>query len=99
MCWACRGFLGLMNVDIVTDQTQEIALMQRVVAAYPGDASALVPDPSMVHGMEGMNHGGHAMPVATAAAEPSPVTPSPVRARPRRAVPAAATRADAGGHA
>jgi uncharacterized protein (DUF305 family) len=64
---ARNGFLGLMNVDIVTDQSQEIALMRRVVAAYPGDADAVVVDPSMIHGMEGMahgvqgvGHGGHA---------------------------------------
>ena len=56
---ARNGYLGLMNVDIVTDQTQEIALMRRVIAAYPGDADAVRVDPSMVHGMEGMKHGGH----------------------------------------
>jgi uncharacterized protein (DUF305 family) len=87
---AKNGFLGLMNVDIVTDQTQEIALMERVVAAYPGDAAALVPDASMVHGMEGMSHAGHAMPVAAPVAEPSPAAPSPVSARPRRPASAAA---------
>ncbi|GAA0599138.1 hypothetical protein GCM10009416_41620 [Craurococcus roseus] len=65
---ARNGYLGLMNVDIVTDQTQEIALMRRVVAAYPGDANLVRVDPSMVHGMEGMKHGGHA---ATAAAPPA----------------------------
>lgn len=78
---AKNGFLGLMNVDIVTDQTQEIALMRRVVAAYPGDAGAIVPDASMIHGMEGMqhgSHGAHAMPAATpvAAQEPAPARPS-----------------------
>jgi uncharacterized protein (DUF305 family) len=56
---ARNGFLGLMNVDITTDQTQEIALMRRVIAAYPGDAASVRVDPSMVHGMEGMKHGGH----------------------------------------
>lgn len=56
---ARNGYLGLMNVDITTDQTQEIALMRRVIAAYPGDASLVRVDPSMVHGMEGMRHGGH----------------------------------------
>ncbi|GAA0592401.1 hypothetical protein GCM10009416_33470 [Craurococcus roseus] len=66
---ARNGYLGLMNVDIVTDQTQEIALMRRVIAAYPGDADAVRVDPSMVHGMEGMKHGGHgtsAAPASTA---------------------------------
>ena len=57
---ARNGYLGLMNVDIITDQTQEIALMRRVIAAYPGDPDAVRVDPSMVHGMEGMKHGGHA---------------------------------------
>jgi len=89
---ARNGFLGLMNVDIVTDQTQEIALMRAVVAAYPGDAGAIVPDASMIHGMEGMSHShaGHAaVPVSAPAAEPAPV-----RARPRR--PAAASPMPAG---
>lgn len=53
-------FLGLLNVDIVTDQSQEIAFMRRVVAAYPGDAAAVPVPASMIHGMEGMSHGGHA---------------------------------------
>jgi uncharacterized protein (DUF305 family) len=52
-------FLGLLNVDIVTDQTQEIALMRRVVATYTGDADAVQVPASMVHGMEGMSHAGH----------------------------------------
>ncbi len=56
---ARNGYLGLMNVDILTDQTQEIALMRSVIAAYPGDAASVRVDPSMVHGMEGMKHGGH----------------------------------------
>jgi uncharacterized protein (DUF305 family) len=86
---AKNGFLGLMNVDIVTDQTQEIALMQLVVDAYPGDAGTIMPDPSMIHGMEGMQHGGHVMPVLAPAAEPPAAAPSPVRARPRRPAPAA----------
>ena len=51
---ARNGFLGLMNTDIVTDQTQEIALMRRVIGAWPGDAAAVPVDDSMVHGMEGM---------------------------------------------
>ena len=55
---ARNGYLGLMNVDITSDQSQEIALMRRVIAAYPGDAASVRVDPSMVHGMEGMRHGG-----------------------------------------
>ncbi|WP_424813670.1 DUF305 domain-containing protein [Roseococcus sp. YIM B11640] len=82
---ARNGFLGLMNVDIITDQTQEIALMAKVVQAYAGDASAIQVDPSMVHGMEGMgHHGAHAMPVAAPAAEPEAPRAAPRRA-PRRA--------------
>lgn len=55
-------FLGLLSVDIVTDQTQEIALMRRVVAAYSGNADAVQVPASMVHGMEGMLHVGHGAP-------------------------------------
>jgi hypothetical protein len=74
---ARNGYLGLMNVDILTDQTQEIALMRRAIAVYPGDPNAVRVDPSMVHGMEGMKHGGHggghaAAPASTArSARPS----------------------------
>ncbi|MBY0337957.1 MAG: DUF305 domain-containing protein, partial [Acetobacteraceae bacterium] len=61
---ARNPFLHRMNTDVITDQTQEIALLRMVVAAFPGDASRIEVDPSMVHGMEGMNHGaagaGHA---------------------------------------
>jgi uncharacterized protein (DUF305 family) len=68
MAWAYHAdpnarntFLKLLNVDIITDQGQEIALMRSVIAAYPGDADAVRVDPTMVHGMEGMrHHGGHA---------------------------------------
>jgi uncharacterized protein (DUF305 family) len=59
---ARNGFLGLMNVDIVTDQTQEIALMRSVVTGYPGDPGTVQVDASMIHGMEGMQHGDHAAP-------------------------------------
>lgn len=105
---AKNGFLGLMNVDIVTDQTQEIALMRMVVDAYPGDASRIVPDPSMIHGMEGMGHGaqaGHAVTPAAAPVteQPAPAAPASVRARPRRPAPPAASApmpmGDPDGHA
>ncbi|MBI0538591.1 DUF305 domain-containing protein [Roseomonas sp. KE2513] len=59
---ARNTFLRLLNVDIITDQRQEIALMQRVIAAYPGNAEAVLVPASMVHGMEGMGHASHAMP-------------------------------------
>ncbi len=72
---ARNGFLRLLNVDIITDQTQEIALMRSVIAAYPGNPDAVLVDPSMVHGMEGMNHGGghagHGAAPATPAASPA----------------------------
>jgi uncharacterized protein (DUF305 family) len=55
-----NGFLRLLNVDIVADQTQEIALMRSVIAAYRGNPDAVQVDPSMIHGMEGMGHAGHA---------------------------------------
>jgi uncharacterized protein (DUF305 family) len=71
---ARNGYLGLMNVDITTDQTQEIALMRRVIVAYPGDASLVRVDPSMVHGMEGMRHGGHAAAPASTARPAGPTT-------------------------
>lgn len=59
---ARNNFIGLLNVHIITDQSQEIALMRNVVAAYPGDASAIRVDPSEIHGMAGhmaMSGGGH----------------------------------------
>ncbi|MBL6453945.1 DUF305 domain-containing protein [Belnapia sp. T6] len=64
---ARNGFLALMNIDIITDQSQEIALMQRVIAAYPGNPDSVPLDPSMIHGMEGMGmagtgHEGHSNP-------------------------------------
>jgi uncharacterized protein (DUF305 family) len=75
---ARNGFLGLMNVDIIADQSQEIALMQRVIAAYRGDASRIVVTPGMVHGMEGMDHVGHAHPAPQAiAAAPHVHAPAP----------------------
>jgi uncharacterized protein (DUF305 family) len=108
---ARNGFLGLMNVDILADQTQEIALMRWAIAAYAGDPDRIVVDPSMVHGMEGMRHAGHGGPaLAPDAALPGPeVAPAaPVRAAPVRrtatpkphrsaTIPAAAAPAD--GHA
>lgn len=89
---ARNTFLRLLNVDIITDQSQEIALMRRIVAAYPGDADAVPVPASMIHGMEGMahggggaghpaneNHGSHPMPAVTAPPS-SPVAAPPARA-------------------
>jgi uncharacterized protein (DUF305 family) len=86
-------YLGLLNVDILTDQTQEIALMRRVIATYPGDADAVPVPPSMVHGMEGMSHGGHAGHGAAPAPAPhaghGPAHEAPaVTPAPREATPA-----------
>ncbi|MDN3567171.1 DUF305 domain-containing protein [Paeniroseomonas aquatica] len=67
-----NGFLGLMNVDIVTDQTQEIGLMRRVIAAWPGDAAAVAVPPGMVHGMAGMAHGAMPGPAADTAPPADP---------------------------
>lgn len=53
---ARNGYLRLMCLDILTDQKQEISFMEKIIAAYPGDASRIRIDPSMVHGMEGMKH-------------------------------------------
>jgi uncharacterized protein (DUF305 family) len=79
-----NGYLGLMNVDVAADQTQEIVLMRRVAAAFPGDPDAVRVDPSMVHGMEGMRHGGgHAAAVEPAAAAAD--APPPARAGDGRA--------------
>lgn len=91
---ARNGYLGLMNVDILTDQTQEIALMRRVVAAYPGDAGLVRVDPSMVHGMEGMKHGAHGGEHGhahhDASNRPAEARPAPARTRAApRAQPAA----------
>lgn len=53
---AHNGYLRLMCLDILTDQKQEIAFMEKTIAAYPGDAGKIRVDSSMIHGMEGMKH-------------------------------------------
>ena len=73
---ARNGFLGLMNTDIVTDQGQEIALMRRVIAAWPGDADAVPVEAGMVQGMEGMRHGGAAPAGQGAPPQPAPRMPA-----------------------
>ena len=87
---ARNGFLGLFNVDVATDQRQEIALMRWAMQAYPGDVEAVRVDPSMIHGMEGMpghghghgGHGGHGAHGATTAPEPAPTKPAPTKPAP-----------------
>ena len=106
---ARNGFLGLMNVDIITDQSQEIALMRSVIAAYPGDPDAVQVDASMIHGMEGMQHGGggHAGHGGAAAEAPAAAAQSPSPTRHPRPAPRAqaapqgqpASQAHHGGHA
>ena len=54
---AKNGYLELLCLDIIRDQSQEIELMHDVIAHYDGDASTI--KPSAVHGMEHMKHGTH----------------------------------------
>ncbi|TCZ64005.1 DUF305 domain-containing protein [Roseicella aquatilis] len=92
---ARNGFLGLLNTDIITDQSQEIALMRRVIAAYPGDAAAVPVDPGMIHGMEGMHHAPPAPQAAPPVAVPAAAPPPHRHPAPRPAAKAPAM----GGHA
>jgi uncharacterized protein (DUF305 family) len=82
-----NAYLGLMNVDIITDQSQEIAFMRRVISAYPGDAAAVTVDPASIHGMEGMDHGRHGghggTPTAQAAPAPAAQAPAPPPSAPQ----------------
>jgi uncharacterized protein (DUF305 family) len=83
---ARNGFLGLMNIDIERDQTQEIGLMQSVIRQYRGNPDDIIVDPATIAGMEGMHHGeghggGAAAPVNTSTAgsqsaqRPQPLVP------------------------
>ncbi|MGY4802445.1 DUF305 domain-containing protein [Teichococcus aerofrigidensis] len=57
---ARNDFLRLLNVNILRDQTQEIAVMRGVIDAYPGDASAITIDPDRIPGMQHMQrHASH----------------------------------------
>jgi uncharacterized protein (DUF305 family) len=76
---ARNTFLKLLNVDIITDQSQEIALMRSVIATYPGDPDAVRVDASMIHGMEGMRHGGTGMPEARTTPGAASVAPQPAQ--------------------
>ncbi len=58
---ATNKYLRLLCVDILTDQKQEIDFMNAVVKRYPGNPDDVKIDASMIHGMEGMNHGAHEM--------------------------------------
>lgn len=54
---ATNKYLRLLCVDILADQKQEIDFMNDVVSMYPGNPDDIKIDASMIHGMEGMNHG------------------------------------------
>jgi uncharacterized protein (DUF305 family) len=54
-----NGYMELLCQDILTSQSQEIALMHDIIAEYPGDADKI--KPSAIHGMEHMAHGKHMM--------------------------------------
>ena len=57
---ATNKYLRLLCVDILTDQKQEIDFMNAAIKRYPGNPDDVKIDASMIHGMEGMNHGaGH----------------------------------------
>ena len=90
-----NGFLSQMGVDIVADQGFEIALLRRAVAAFPGDASAIRIDPSMVHGMEGMRHSASSH---VPAAQPAPPQLAPAQLAPAHAQPARPGETHGGHH-
>ncbi len=52
-------YLRLLCLDIFVDQQQEIDFMNAVVGLYPGNPDDVKIDSSMIHGMEGMSHGGN----------------------------------------
>ncbi|MCD8497110.1 MAG: DUF305 domain-containing protein [Alphaproteobacteria bacterium] len=54
---AVNGYMELLCQDILTSQSQEIALMHDIISEYPGDASKV--KPSRIYGMEHMAHGKH----------------------------------------
>jgi uncharacterized protein (DUF305 family) len=59
---ASNDLLRRMNLDIIQDQSYEIALMQALIAHYPGDANLVAIDPTMIHGMpkHDASHAEHA---------------------------------------
>lgn len=52
-----NGYLQQMCLAILLDQQNEINLMERIIADYPGNPDEVEIDASMIHGMEGMDHG------------------------------------------
>lgn len=57
---ANNKYLRLLCLDILLDQKQEIDFLNRVIARYAGNPDEVKIDPSMIHGMDGMHHAGHA---------------------------------------
>lgn len=55
---ATNKYLRLLCVDILADQKQEIDFMNAAIKRYPGNPDDVKIDASMIHGMEGMHHGG-----------------------------------------
>lgn len=56
---ATNLILKRLNLDIITDQSYEIAFLQQIVDRFPGDPAAVEID-DQIPGMEGMDHGaGH----------------------------------------
>lgn len=53
---ANNGYLRRLCLDILVDQSQEIAYMHSIVDEYPGNPDDVKIDASMIHGMEGMEH-------------------------------------------
>lgn len=49
-------YLRLLCVDVLKDQAQEIAFMNKIITFYDGNLDDVKIDPSMIHGMEGMSH-------------------------------------------
>jgi len=56
---ATNKYLRLMCVDILADQKMEIGFMNKAITRYAGNPDDVKINPSMIHGMEGMDHGGH----------------------------------------
>lgn len=52
-----NGYLRLLCLDILRDQSQEIGLMKEIIGQYKGDADKVKASP--IYGMEHMNHKGH----------------------------------------
>lgn len=78
---ASNKYLRLLCVDILKDQALDISFMKSVIADYPGNPDEVKIDASMIHGMEGMSHGGahkgHAPKPAKSRPPEKAATPAP----------------------